>query len=144
MNEDIDLEIRELERRKWKLIKLASLRKEVCDLEKGELSCQATVRIVATETCEKFQITIDRITTRRRTDEVAVPRQVIFYVARELCDVSSTELGRLFKRDHGTVLHGVAQVKNRMDVDGLFAEKVKSIMAAVQKRMAEETATATN
>lgn len=151
MNEDdigdIDLQLKQLGDRKTKLLKLAALRQEVCDLEKNEMAGKnisgATIKIVAIETCSKFQVTFDRLIMGGRSNHVVIPRQVIFYVARELCDVSSTELGRIFSKDHGTVLYGVQQVKNRMDVDGPFASQVNEIIKSVRQRLAAETVSAT-
>ncbi len=148
MEDDIDLQIKELEQRKLRLIKLAALRREVCDLEKIEMTGKSdsgvTVKLVAIETCSKFSITLDRLTTPSRSNQVAIPRQVVFYVARELCDVTSTELGRIFRKDHGTVLHGVKQIKNRMDVYEPFASIVKDIIKSVRQRLASEAVSATN
>lgn len=148
MEDDIDLQIKELEQRKLRLLKLAALRREVCDLEKNEMTGKSdsgvTVKLVAIETCSKFSITFDRLTMQSRSNEVAIPRQVIFYVCRELCDVTSTELGRIFRKDHGTVLHGVKQIKNRMDVDEPFASMVNDIIKSVRQRLASEAVSATN
>ena len=148
MEDDIDLQIKELEQRKLKLLTLAALRREVCDLEKNEMvgknGSGATVKIVAIETCSKFQVTFDRLTMGGRSNQVAIPRQVIFYVSRELCDVTSTELGRIFRKDHGTVLYGVNAVKDRMQVDEPFASLVNEIIKSVRHRLASEAVSATN
>lgn len=148
MEDDVDFQIQELEQRKTKLLKLAALRREVCDLEKNEMtgksSSGVTVKIVTIETCSKFQVTFDSLTSRGRSNQVAIPRQVIFYVARELTDVTSTELGRIFRKDHGTVLYGVNAVKDRMGVDEEFASQVNDIIKSVKQRLATEAVAATN
>jgi chromosomal replication initiator protein len=137
----IDLEIKALEQRKFKLLKLAQLRREVCELERNKMCASDkadTVRKVATEVCEKFNVTFDRLTMRCRESAVTVPRQVVFYIARELSDIRLTELGRIFHKDHGTVLSGHRSVKDRMTVDREFAETVGQLMHSCRQRLASE------
>jgi chromosomal replication initiator protein len=46
--------------------------------------------------------------------EVAHARQAAFYVAREITDASLPQIGRTFRRDHTTVIHGLQAVEARM------------------------------
>jgi chromosomal replication initiator protein len=54
---------------------------------------------------EGFGLRRDDLIARCRTKEVASPRQVAMYLARELTGVSLPQIGRAFNRDHATVLH---------------------------------------
>ena len=144
-SDNIDLEIKALEDRKSKLLKLAQLRREVCKLEKNKACASdnsVTVKKVATEVCQKFNVTFDRLTMKCRENAVAVPRQVVFYIARELSDIRLTELGRIFHKDHGTVLYGHRSVKERMTVDRDFAETVEQLMQSCRQRLASEVVAA--
>jgi chromosomal replication initiator protein len=141
----IDLEIKTLEQRKTKLLKLAQLRREVCELEKNKMCASDTmdtVKKVAVEVCQKFNVTFDRLTMRCRENAVAIPRQVVFYIARELSDIRLTELGRIFHKDHGTVLYGHRSIKDRITVDREFAETVEQLMHSCRRRLASESVAA--
>lgn len=145
--DEIDARIKELERRKSKLLRLAALRREVGDMEKSEMAQTSEsgiiVSFVTMEVCERFKVTIDRLMMKDRTDKVALPRQVIFYAAREMCDITSTKLGAMFNKDHGTVLHGVNTVKARMETDWKFANTVQQVIVAARHRV-ETAVAATN
>ncbi len=140
-NESIDLEIIALERRKSKLLKLAQLRREVFILEENKM-CSSdnvdTVKKVAVEVGQKFNVTFERLMMKCRENAVAVPRQIVFYITRELSDIRLAELGRIFHKDHGTVLHGHRSVKDRMTVDKEFAETVEQLMHTCRQRLAPE------
>ena len=46
------------------------------------------------------------MTSKRRPQNIAFPRQIAMYLARELTKTSLSEIGEAFGgRDHGTVLH---------------------------------------
>jgi chromosomal replication initiation ATPase DnaA len=144
-DEDIDLEIKALQQRKSKLLKLARIRREVCELEKNEKFAGeyvVTVKKVATEVCQRFNLTFDRLTRRCRENAVVVPRQVVFYIARELSDIRLVDLSRVFHKDHSTVLYGHRSVKDRMTVDREFAEIVEQLMHTCRQRLVSEISAA--
>lgn len=74
---------------------------------------------------EHFDIRIADMTSRRRPENIAFPRQVAMYLARTLTDSSLNVIGEAFGgRDHGTVLHAFRLVKGRMEVDGNVRQTV--------------------
>jgi len=55
------------------------------------------------------------MTSKRRPANIAFPRQIAMYLARELTKNSLAEIGEAFGgRDHGTVLHAHRLVQERM------------------------------
>lgn len=72
-----------------------------------------------------YHITPHEMTSARRAKEVARPRQVAMYLARELTPKSLPDIGRLFNRDHTTVLHGVRKIESLMAQDVDFAVDVE-------------------
>ena len=51
---------------------------------------------------------------KTRKKEICIPRQIAFFWIKYLCpDISLTDIGKMFCRDHATVLHSIKCVKNR-------------------------------
>jgi chromosomal replication initiation ATPase DnaA len=145
-DEDIDREIKALEQRKSRLLKLAQLRRDVSKLEKNKMRSSnnaETIKKVVIEVCQKFNVTSDRLAMQCRENAVAVPRQVVFYIARELSDIRLTELGSIFHKAHCTVLYGHRSVKDRMTVDREFAQTIDQLMQSCRQRLTSKIA-ATN
>jgi chromosomal replication initiator protein len=65
------------------------------------------------------------MTSDRRAREVARPRQIAMYLARETTPKSLPDIGRLFKRDHTTVMHAIRRVESLMGEDDDFAVDVE-------------------
>ena len=64
---------------------------------------------------EHFDVRLADMTSKRRPANIAFPRQIAMYLARELTKTSLTEIGEAFGgRDHGTVLHAHRLVKDRI------------------------------
>ncbi|MCW5558887.1 MAG: chromosomal replication initiator protein DnaA [Verrucomicrobiae bacterium] len=77
-----------------------------------------TFEIIQKRVAEHYDIRLADMTSKRRPESIAFPRQVAMYLCRNLTEGSLSAIGDAFGgRDHGTVLHAVRAVKNRMEVD---------------------------
>jgi chromosomal replication initiator protein len=57
---------------------------------------------------EHFDIRLADMTSRRRPENIAFPRQIAMYLSRQLTECSLNVIGEGFGgRDHGTVLHAI-------------------------------------
>ncbi len=75
---------------------------------------------------EHYGIRLTDMSSARRARQVARPRQVAMYLAKQLTSRSLPEIGKRFgNRDHTTVMHAVARVNELMERDGTFAEDVE-------------------
>ncbi len=75
---------------------------------------------------EHYAIRLTDMSSARRARQVARPRQVAMYLAKQLTSRSLPEIGRKFgNRDHTTVMHAVSRVNELMERDGSFAEDVE-------------------
>ena len=85
------------------------------------------------------------MTSKRRPANIAFPRQIAMYLARELTKASLNEIGDAFGgRDHGTVLHACKLVKKRMNEQDKHSadDLVHRQLAATLKRRCREFAVA--
>ena len=65
---------------------------------------------------EHYDISFADMTSRRRPENIAFPRQIAMYLAREMTGKSLNSIGEAFGgRDHGTVLHACRLVRDRME-----------------------------
>jgi chromosomal replication initiator protein len=82
----------------------------------------------------RWKVTSDGLTSKRRTKDLTVPRQVAMYLIKDLLDLSLVQIGRLFGgRDHSTVIHSIRKVKNAMDEDPDFRREVESVREELEK-----------
>jgi chromosomal replication initiator protein len=77
-----------------------------------------SIELIQKRVAEHFDIRLADMTSRRRPENIAFPRQVAMYLSRTLTESSLNVIGEAFGgRDHGTVLHACRLVKDRMEVD---------------------------
>jgi chromosomal replication initiator protein len=68
--------------------------------------------------------------SRRRARRTVEARQAAMWLARQAAGRSYPAIGRVFNRDHTTVIYGVSRTEQRMATDYAFAVWVRSLEAA--------------
>jgi chromosomal replication initiator protein len=84
-----------------------------------------TIEAIQKRVADHFDIRLADMTSKRRPENIAFPRQIAMALSRQLTDASLSQIGDAFGgRDHGTVLHACRAVKNRMEVDAQVRQTV--------------------
>jgi chromosomal replication initiator protein len=87
---------------------------------------KVSIQEIQKRVCEHFNIRIAEMSSARRARNIARPRQVAMYLAKQLTSKSLPDIGRHFgDRDHTTVMHAVSRVTELMGTDAAFAEDVE-------------------
>ncbi len=77
-----------------------------------------TIEVIQKRVAEHFDLRIADMTSKRRPENIAFPRQIAMFLSRQMTESSLNTIGEAFGgRDHGTVLHACRLVKDRMEVD---------------------------
>src|SRR6266853_5701807 len=83
------------------------------DLLQEEARRAITIEQIKTRVAAYYDVRLADMTSKRRPANIAFPRQIAMYLARELTKTSLSEIGDAFGgRDHGTVLHACKLVKS--------------------------------
>ena len=102
---------------------------------KAQEARRVTAELIIETVAEKYGITAGDITGKRRSREIATPRQVAMYICREMTDLSTTSIGRAFGgRDHTTVMHGCDKITETMREDIAFRRHVDELIKLVEGR----------
>ena len=98
--------------------------------EEGRFS--VNIEVIQKKVAEHFDIRLADMTSKRRPENIAFPRQVAMFLARQMTETSLSSIGEAFGgRDHGTVLHACRLVKDRMEVDA----NVRQVVSYLEKQL---------
>ncbi len=82
---------------------------------------------------EHFRIRQAEMTSARRSRDVARPRQIAMYLAKQLTPRSLPEIGRRFGgRDHTTVIHAVRQIEKLRATDADIDQEVRLLIRQLE------------
>ena len=92
-----------------------------------------TIDEIQKKVAEHFNIRVSDMHSARRARQVARPRQVAMYLAKQLTPRSLPEIGRKFGgRDHTTVIHAVRKIEELSAYDAAFKEDVELLKRLLQ------------
>ena len=86
-------------------------------------------RLIVTE----YHITAEDLLGKKRTRNIAYPRQIAMYLCRELTNLSLPRIGEIFDRDHSTVLHACEKITKDQEKDPAFARKIQELTSKLKK-----------
>ena len=104
------------------------------DILQEEARHAITIEQIQRRVAEHYDVRLADMTSKRRPANIAFPRQVAMYLARELTKASLNEIGDAFGgRDHGTVLHACKLVKRKMQEQDKLRQTISFIDSALQR-----------
>ncbi|MDR0584148.1 MAG: chromosomal replication initiator protein DnaA [Treponema sp.] len=96
----------------------------------ANLSIETIQRVAA----DYFGLTIKDMTGKKRSQNIVFPRQLAMYVAREMTEFSTTEIGQVFGgRDHTTVMHSIEKIKGQLLTDSTLDSTIESLKRLVKE-----------
>jgi chromosomal replication initiator protein len=91
-----------------------------------------TPKLIKDITAKYFNVKGEDLQSKKRTKNIAYPRQIAMYLTRELLSISLTDIGEFFGgRDHTTVIHAISKVeediKNSSEIKNTITTLIKDI-----------------
>ena len=118
-----------------KPITLEMAREALAALLSGREPRKITPDSIIQTVSDHYSVSGEEVTGKRRSRDIALPRQVSMYLIRELTPLSTTAIGRVFSgRDHTTVMHSCEKVAEMMRRDIAFRKTVEELKQFVTAR----------
>ncbi len=102
---------------------------------RGEIKPAHVVELVA----RKYGLTSEKLLSRDRTKEVALPRQIAMYLLREEAKISFPQIGEVLGgRDHSTVISAYDKIREQLHTD----RRLEQDIIALKQQLYEQAAAA--
>ncbi len=80
-------------------------------VDPGNIPNDAMVEKILLHVSKKFGVSVEDIKSKKKTDSIAGSRHISIYIIRKLTDLSLKEIGKVFGRDHSTVISSINKVE---------------------------------
>jgi len=133
---NIDSNVRELEGSLTRLGAFSSLNKTpiTIDFAKEVLSHnlrgaepEVTVESIQKTICEYFNVKLGDLKAPRRTQNIALPRQMAMYLCRKHTESSFPAIAAKFGRDHSTVIHASKVIEKKIKEDPIMLSTIEKL-----------------
>ncbi len=89
---------------------------------------EINTEIIKEVVCKHFNISVTDINSKKRTRNIAYPRQIAMFITRELTDLSLPKIGEEFGgRDHSTVIHAYNKIEKDMEKHTSLKIKINNL-----------------
>ncbi len=143
--ENVTTNVRDLEKALTKLVAYAELVNKNISLEVAQQQLRdffaspaqgnVTIDLILRTVADYFNISSHDIKSKKKTRAITFPRQVAMYIARDITEYSTTEIGlEMGGRDHTTVMHGCQRIEDRMKLDPSLDPTVHFLIRRIKEQ----------
>ena len=79
-------------------------------VDPGNIPNDAMVEKILLQVSKKYGVSVDDIKSKKKTDSIAGARHISIYIIRKLTDLSLKEIGKIFGRDHSTIISSINKI----------------------------------
>ncbi|HHY17800.1 MAG TPA: chromosomal replication initiator protein DnaA [Firmicutes bacterium] len=141
--ERIPTNIRELEGALIRVLAFTALHKKevnlpvtqevLRDLLPEKKAVPVTIDAIQEAVANYYRISLSDFSAKRRTRNIAFPRQVAMYLSRTLTDSSLPQIGQNFGgRDHTTVLHAYTKIESEKESNPEFEQTLEELIKVIR------------
>jgi len=142
--ENIRANIRRLEGALIRVVSFSSLTGKSITMESVEYLLRDTLdqeqqQLLTVEEIQKvvsdyYDIRMGDMTSNRRPQSIAFPRQIAMYLSREMTTHSLPSIGQSFGKNHATVMHACKTVSNKLKADPALRQSVMVIQQKLNRK----------
>ena len=103
----------------------------ISELLGGAEPTSVTIEKIFSVIYKKYNIKKDDIIGTRRTKEVAAARHIAIYMVRTITEMSLPNIGKVFNRDHSTVMSSIEAAEKKLRLDPMLEIEVKEMIKEV-------------
>ena len=107
------------------------------DLLDKESQAAISVDIIQRTVAEHFDLRPADLTSKKRTKDIAWPRQIAMHLSRTMTSQSFPVIGEAFSRNHATILYAHEQVSEKAKGDRGLQQTISLLKDKVQKNAAK-------
>jgi chromosomal replication initiator protein len=90
---------------------------------------ERTIRRIQDSVAQMFGLSVEELRSESRSRDVALPRQIAMYLAKQLTDASLPEIGRQFGGKHQTsVMHSIAKIHQLRATDAGVNKAIETLL----------------
>jgi chromosomal replication initiator protein len=97
--------------------------------KQGNVTIDNILRVVA----DYYKLSYNDLKGKKRTKNISFPRQIAMFIARDITEYSTTELGFEFGgRDHTTVMHACQKIEEKLKLDPNLESTIQALVRSIK------------
>ena len=105
----------------------------IAELIAGSEPVSQTVERIISKVAASYGLTAADIKSSKRTKDIAYARHICIYIIRTITDMSLPAIGRIFGRDHSTVMASIQVIENNKQKSPLLEVEIKELIKEIRE-----------
>jgi len=105
----------------------------ITDILVGNEPATVTVDRIISKVSKKYGIDEEDIKSRKKTKEIANARHVCIYIIRKLTELSLPAIGKIFGRDHTTIMSSLSVVENEIKRNPMYEVEISELIKEIKE-----------
>ena len=101
-------------------------------IDPGNIPNDVMVERILLAVCKKYGILTEDIKSKKKTENIAAARHVAVYIIRELTDLSLKDIGKIFDRDHTTIMSSLNKISINIRTINNFEADIKALINSIK------------
>ena len=141
---NVETNVRELESALQQILAYADIieqeptlemaKNQLKDILNSNSAQNISLDIIQKVVAENYQVSVSDLKSKKRDKKYVFPRQVAIYIARELTEISYSELGNEFGgKDHSTIMHAYEKISEGVKLDSSLEAKISLLIREIKE-----------
>ena len=101
-------------------------------VDPGNIPNDAMVEKIILHVSKKYGVSVDDIKSKKKTDNIANARHVSVYLIRKLTDLSLKDIGKIFGRDHSTIISSVNKIELNIRTVKNYENEINTLIKEIK------------
>ena len=78
--------------------------------------------------CNYYGVSVDELMSESRLRKIADARNTLYYIFHKCYQMTSTEVAKMFNKNHATILSGANKIDGFMRFDKIFRKQINNLI----------------
>jgi len=101
-------------------------------VDPGNIPNEVLVDRILLSVSKKYGVLVDDIKSKKKTENIALARHTAIYIIRELTDLSLKDIGKIFGRDHSTIMSSINKIQINIRTVNNYESELSALMNEIK------------
>ncbi len=101
-------------------------------VDPGNIPTNALIERIISAVSRTYSVTDDDLKSKKKSESIANARHICIYIIRKMTDLSLQSIGKIFSRDHSTVLSSINKVEINIKTKKNYEEEINNIIKTIK------------
>ncbi len=106
----------------------------ISDVLSGNEPVNITIDRIFDKVTKKYNITEEELKGRKRQREIARVRHICIYIMRKMTDLSLPAIGKIFSRDHSTIISSLDTIETEIKESSLLEIEINELINEIRDK----------